>query len=76
MRVGKPKSWSSESGSKEIPQLNHAIVVRHALTKSKIPELKHFDMVSKIDILPLESNDSDKFLNHSSLDSSSSSCFS
>lgn len=72
MRAEKADSWKSASGNEASEELNQATVVKHTLTKSKCPEPKHTETVSKNDFLPLPRSEADKFLNHSSLTSSSS----
>ena len=73
IRAEKAESWNSPSDNEARALLNHATAVRHTLTKSKFPKPKHLEMVSTNDFFPLPRRDADKFFNHSSMASSSSS---
>lgn len=74
MRIENAESWSSTSDIEARVQLSHATVVRHALTRLESPEPKqHFERHSRNDFFPLISNNTVKFLRHSSLALSSSS---
>lgn len=76
MREDKAESWNSGLDSEASAELNHAVVVRQTLTKSKSPDPRDMERDSKNDFFPFPSNDADKFLNHSSLACSSSSSYS
>lgn len=75
MRAEKADSWKSTSGNEASEELNQATVVRQTLTTSKFPEPKHIETVSKNDFRPSPRSEADKFLNHSSLASSSSASY-
>lgn len=73
MTAEKTEGWNSAVGCSESARLNNATVVRLTLTRSKFPEPKILEIVSKNDLFPLQSSDTDSSPNHSSLDCSSSS---